>query len=82
MRVNHAGEIAAQALITDNPFFSKNAELQTTLMQAAEEEGDHLAWCQSRISELEGRVSFLNPAWYIGAFCIGALAVWQGIKLV
>ena len=74
MRVNHAGEIAAQALYRGQGLTARNAESATALAQAAAEELDHLAWCERRIEELGGRVSVLNPLWYAGSFLIGSLA--------
>jgi ubiquinone biosynthesis monooxygenase Coq7 len=74
MRVNHAGEVAAQALYRGQALAARNAEAATAMSQAAAEELDHLAWCEQRIAELDGRVSLLNPLWYSGSFLIGALA--------
>jgi ubiquinone biosynthesis monooxygenase Coq7 len=74
MRVNHAGEVAAQALYRGQALTARNAEAATAMDQAAAEELDHLAWCEQRIAELDGRVSLLNPLWYSGSFLIGALA--------
>ena len=74
MRVNHAGEVAAQALYRGQALTARNAEAATAMSQAAAEELDHLAWCEQRIAELGGRVSLLNPLWYAGSFLIGALA--------
>ena len=74
MRVNHAGEVAAQALYRGQALTARNAEAATAMSQAAAEEIDHLAWCEQRITELGGRVSVLNPLWYAGSFFIGSLA--------
>jgi len=74
MRVNHAGEIAAQALYRGQSLTARNAEAAAAMRQAAAEELDHLAWCEQRIAELDGRVSRLNPLWYAGSFMIGSLA--------
>jgi 3-demethoxyubiquinol 3-hydroxylase len=74
MRVNHAGEVAAQALYRGQALTARNAQAATALSQAAAEEIDHLAWCEQRIAELGGRVSVLNPLWYAGSFLIGSLA--------
>ena len=74
MRVNHAGEVAAQALYRGQALTARNTEAATAMSQAAAEEIDHLAWCEQRISELGGRVSVLNPVWYAGSFFIGSLA--------
>jgi len=74
MRVNHSGEIAAQALYQGQSLTAKNPEIQNKLLHAAEEEYDHLYWCQMRIQELGGHPSYLNPFWYSGSFAIGAIA--------
>ena len=74
MRVNHAGEVAAQALYRGQALTARNATAAAAMGQAAAEEIDHLAWCEQRIAELGGRVSLLNPLWYAGSFLIGSLA--------
>lgn len=74
MRVNHSGEICAQALYRGQLFFNKNKKIQEQLEIAANEELDHLAWCQSRIKELNGTTSRLNPLLYLGSFTIGSVA--------
>ncbi len=74
MRINHVGEICAQALYEGQALTARNGEVRTALAQAAREESDHLAWCESRINELGGRKSLLNPLWYGGAFALGAAA--------
>jgi ubiquinone biosynthesis monooxygenase Coq7 len=74
MRVNHCGEVCAQALYQGQALASKNRGLKATLSQAADEEQDHLAWSQRRIRELGGRTSVLNPLWYGGSLAIGFLA--------
>ena len=74
MRVNHSGEIAAQALYQGQAFVSRGDATRASLMEAAREETDHLAWCDERIRELGGRTSVLNPLWYAGSFTVGALA--------
>jgi ubiquinone biosynthesis monooxygenase Coq7 len=74
MRVNHAGEIAAQALYQGQALMARKQETRQFLLRAAAEEGDHLAWCQQRLRELGDRTSLLNPFWYAGAFAIGAAA--------
>jgi ubiquinone biosynthesis monooxygenase Coq7 len=74
MRVNHCGEICAQALYQGQALASDNAELKRALAQAAREEEDHLAWTEQRIAELGGRTSFLNPLWYAGSLAIGFAA--------
>jgi ubiquinone biosynthesis monooxygenase Coq7 len=74
MRVNHAGEVSAQALYQGQALVSRNAHIREHLQQAAVEEGDHLRWCQLRLAELESSASLLNPLWYLGAFVIGLSA--------
>lgn len=74
MRVNHTGEICAQALYHGQAFFERNDALKATFYHAAIEEGDHLAWCQQRLHELDSRHSYLAPVWYLGSFCIGSFA--------
>ena len=74
MRINHSGEVAAQALYQGQAFVSQADVTRASLMEAAREETDHLAWCAERIRELGGRTSLLNPLWYAGSFTIGALA--------
>ncbi len=78
MRVNHAGEIAAQALYHSQALFARDAETRGFLQQAAREEADHLAWCDQRLKELGSRPSVLTPLWYAGSFAIGALAGLMG----
>lgn len=74
MRVNHTGEIAAQALYRGQALVARNSRQQTLLLAAADEEQDHLAWCQQRLQELDGHCSYLAPFWYSGSFLIGTLA--------
>ena len=74
MRVNHAGEVAAQALYRGQALGARDAGAAAAMRQAAAEELDHLAWCEQRITELGGRTSVLNPVWYAGSFLIGSLA--------
>jgi ubiquinone biosynthesis monooxygenase Coq7 len=74
MRVNHAGEIAAQALYSGQALFARSPATQDLLSNAAREERDHLAWCAARIDELGGRTSLFTPFWYAGSFAIGVLA--------
>ncbi len=74
MRVNHAGEIAAQALYHGQALMARSESTRGFLLQAAAEEGDHLAWCEQRLRELGSRPSVLDPLWYAGSFAIGALA--------
>ncbi len=72
MRVNHAGEICAQALYQGQALTAKLPEVGEQMKEAAEEEVDHLAWCEQRITELGGKTSALNPAWYAMSFALGA----------
>ena len=74
MRVNHSGEIAAQALYQGQALTARDPAVAAVMRQAADEEIDHLAWCEERIRELGGRTSLLNPLWYLGSFAIGAVA--------
>jgi len=74
MRVNHAGEIAAQGLYHGQALVARNPATRALLEQAAREEADHLAWCEQRLRELNDRPSLLDPLWYAGSFAIGALA--------
>ncbi|MCP0914890.1 MULTISPECIES: 2-polyprenyl-3-methyl-6-methoxy-1,4-benzoquinone monooxygenase [Legionella] len=74
MRVNHAGEVCAQALYQGQALTAKLDHVKTQMAQAAKEEEDHLAWCEQRLAELSERPSWLNPLWYGGSFLIGALA--------
>ncbi len=72
MRVNFAGEVAAQALYHGQGLFARDASVAKRMQRAADEENDHLIWCRSRLEALEARPSLLNPFWYLGAFSIGA----------
>ncbi len=74
MRVNHAGEIAAQALYHGQALLARSGSTREFLLRAAAEEGDHLAWCEQRLGELGSHRSLLNPLWYAGSFAIGAAA--------
>jgi ubiquinone biosynthesis monooxygenase Coq7 len=74
MRVNHVGEVCAQALYQGQALTARDPHAKATLEQAAREEEDHLAWSADRIRELGGRPSLLNPLWYAGSLAIGALA--------
>lgn len=74
MRVNHSGEVAAQALYQGQALTARDPRVAGAMRQAASEEMDHLAWCEQRLRELNGRTSLLNPLWYAGSFAIGALA--------
>jgi 3-demethoxyubiquinol 3-hydroxylase len=74
MRVNHSGEIAAQALYQGQSLTARNPAVKAAMQQAAQEETDHLAWCEQRIRELGGRTSLLNPVWYFGSLALGTVA--------
>ena len=74
MRVNHAGEIAAQGLYQGQAATARLDSVRTAMDAAAAEENDHLAWCEQRLAELGSRPSILNPLWYAGSFAIGATA--------
>lgn len=74
MRVNHVGEVCAQALYQSQKLLAKTSETRALLDQAAKEEMDHMAWCEERLKELDSRPSLLNPLWYAGAFGIGLVA--------
>ena len=78
MRVNHVGEVCAQALYTAQALATKDEALRLHLQAACEEETDHLAWTEERLKQLGGRTSLLNPLWYAGAFGIGFLAAKLG----
>lgn len=80
MRVNHVGEVCAQALYSGQALTTKNEAVRDELRQAAAEETDHLAWCEQRLNELGGRKSLLNPLWYGGAFTMGLVAGALGDK--
>lgn len=74
MRINHAGEVCAQALYQAQGLVSRRHDVKEKMQQAAIEEGDHLAWCQKRLTELGSHTSYLNPLWYAGSFTIGLTA--------
>jgi 3-demethoxyubiquinol 3-hydroxylase len=74
MRVNHVGEVCAQALYDGQAMASSDPELRQFFREAAAEEGDHLAWTKRRLDELGASPSLLNPLWYAGAFMLGAVA--------
>jgi 3-demethoxyubiquinol 3-hydroxylase len=80
MRVNHAGEVAAQALYAGQSLFARSSEMKLLLDHAAKEEQDHLAWTHARLDELGARPSVLNPLWYAGAFALGAASAAFGDK--
>ncbi len=81
MRVNHVGEVCAQALYTAQAFATKNEALRAHFIKAGAEETDHLAWTEQRLKELGDRPSYLNPLWYAGAFGIGLIAGRLGDKV-
>jgi ubiquinone biosynthesis monooxygenase Coq7 len=80
MRVNHTGEVCAQALYSGQLLSSQHSETASSLKQAALEETEHLAWCETRIKELGGHTSVLNPFFYIGSFSLGVIAGAVGDK--
>jgi len=80
MRINHAGEVCAQALYHGQGLVSRRHDVKEKMQQAALEEGDHLAWCQTRLLELGSHTSYLNPCWYVGSFAIGITAGLIGDK--
>lgn len=81
MRVNHAGEIAAQALYHGQALTARNPVIRDHMLAAAREETDHLAWCEKRVRDLDSRTSLLAPVWYAGSFAIGALAGLAGDRI-
>lgn len=81
MRVNHAGEICAQALYEGQALVAREDGVRRTLLAAAREEEDHLAWCGQRLSELDSRPSVLNPLWYGMSFALGAVTGLMGDKI-
>ena len=72
MRVNHAGEVCAQALYQGQALTARNSDVRSELQRASDEERDHLAWCEQRLDELGGSKSVLNPFWYGASFAMGA----------
>ncbi|MCG6870701.1 MAG: 2-polyprenyl-3-methyl-6-methoxy-1,4-benzoquinone monooxygenase [Gammaproteobacteria bacterium] len=81
MRVNHVGEVCAQALYEGQALVARKPELRAALNDAASEETDHLAWCEDRMAETGSRASLLNPLWYAGAFGIGVAAGLAGDRV-
>jgi ubiquinone biosynthesis monooxygenase Coq7 len=81
MRVNHAGEVSAQALYHGQSLVARKPRIATHLRKAGEEENDHLIWCKARLAALETPPSRLNPLWYAGSFAIGAFAGALGDRL-
>ena len=80
MRVNHTGEVCAQALYHGQALAAKSSTVRESMQQAAQEEQDHLAWCEQRLKELDSHTSLLNPLWYGLSFTLGAAAGWAGDK--
>jgi ubiquinone biosynthesis monooxygenase Coq7 len=80
MRVNHAGEVCAQALYQGQALTAQLPEVRSSMERAAQEENDHLDWCERRLKELDSHTSHLNPFWYAGSFAIGAVAGLIGDK--
>jgi 3-demethoxyubiquinol 3-hydroxylase len=78
MRINHTGEVCAQALYDGQAALARSEENRAHLQHAANEETDHLAWCADRLKELDSRPSLLNPLWYAGSYVIGAAAALVG----
>lgn len=78
MRVNHVGEVCAQALYESQALMARDPAVRAQLLAAAREEQDHLAWCEDRLQELGGRTSWLNPVWFAGAFALGLVAGRRG----
>ena len=80
MRINHTGEVCAQALYQGQALTAKLPNVRSSMEQAAKEESDHLHWCETRLAELDSRTSLLNPLWYGMSFGLGALAGLAGDK--
>ncbi len=78
MRINHVGEVCAQALYVGQAAVARDPRTRAQLQAAAQEESDHLAWCADRLRELDSRPSLLNPLWYAGSYAIGVLAGLRG----
>jgi ubiquinone biosynthesis monooxygenase Coq7 len=78
MRVNHVGEVCAQALYQAQAKFARNNQIREKFLEAGREEEDHLAWTAERLRELGSRPSFLNPLWYAGAYALGVVAATLG----
>jgi 3-demethoxyubiquinol 3-hydroxylase len=81
MRVNHAGEVCAQALYEGQALVARDARVRDSLLAAAREEEDHLAWCDERLRELDSRPSLLNPLWYGMSFALGAATGLMGDRI-
>ena len=80
MRINHSGEVCAQALYQGQALTARNPEAAKALVEASDEETEHLAWCEKRLDELGSHKSYLNPLWYAGSFGLGVLAGALGDK--
>lgn len=80
MRINHTGEVCAQALYQGQALTARDPEVRDNMGRSASEENDHLDWCEQRVEELGGHLSLLNPLWYAGSFAIGAAAGFAGDK--
>ena len=80
MRINHTGEVCAQALYQGQALTARDSSVRDSMQRSAAEENDHLDWCEQRVEELGGRLSLLNPVWYAGSFAIGATAGLLGDK--
>jgi ubiquinone biosynthesis monooxygenase Coq7 len=80
MRVNHAGEVSAQALYQGQALTARRDDVKSQMERSAQEENDHLEWCEQRLKELNSHTSLLNPVWYTGSLAIGALAGLAGDK--
>lgn len=80
MRINHAGEVCAQALYQGQALTARNLETREKMQEAAREEIDHLFWCESRLKELNSRTSYFDPLWYFGSLTIGIAAGLAGDK--
>ncbi len=78
MRINHTGEVCAQALYVGQAALARTGEIRAHLLHAADEETDHLAWCAARLKQLDSRPSLLNPLWYAGSYAIGVAAATVG----
>jgi ubiquinone biosynthesis monooxygenase Coq7 len=74
MRINHTGEVCAQALYQGQAVTARDPDVRRNMQRSADEENDHLDWCEQRVEELGGRLSLLNPLWFAGSFAIGAAA--------
>jgi 3-demethoxyubiquinol 3-hydroxylase len=81
MRVNHTGEICAQALYQGQALTARDPQVRSALLEAAAEEADHLAWCEDRLEELHSRPSLLNPAFYVASYAMGAVTGLLGDKV-